>query len=252
MFGHGQLRARDREGDLWNGLFADGADPGSRCRTRRYWLARLRGRLTGDAVCAGRKYRHDGICGAVGRGVSGSRESAADAAAACGRQSTSAAECTLFRQWWAWARRIGTRRRGERLRAWAAHTRRRTWRARPWMRLRTRWQMFFLPWKHALGSVSPALHADGGATRNNALMQFQADILGRAGAASRNEELSAIGAAWLAGLRWDGGAALRRWNRLPHAMDTFTPTMNEAERDRPGPRMEDRRAAYAPCSGGQP
>lgn len=44
------------------------------------------------------------------------------------------------------------------------------------------------------------LRADGGATRNSMLMQFQADILGRPVVRSKNEELSAIGAAWLAGL----------------------------------------------------
>ncbi len=48
------------------------------------------------------------------------------------------------------------------------------------------------------------LRADGGATRNSGLMQLQADILGRDVLRSAAEELSALGAAWLAGveLRW--------------------------------------------------
>ena len=37
--------------------------------------------------------------------------------------------------------------RAGRLPAWAAHILRRTWRARPWMRSRTRWQTYCLPWK---------------------------------------------------------------------------------------------------------
>src|SRR5579862_1878390 len=52
------------------------------------------------------------------------------------------------------------------------------------------------------------LRADGGATRNASLMQFQANILARTVVRSRNEELSAIGAAWLSGL------ALGWWKSL--------------------------------------
>lgn len=43
------------------------------------------------------------------------------------------------------------------------------------------------------------LHADGGATRNSALMQLQADVLGVPVHRSGCEDLSALGAAWLAG-----------------------------------------------------
>ncbi|HKF48999.1 MAG TPA: glycerol kinase GlpK [Terracidiphilus sp.] len=58
----------------------------------------------------------------------------------------------------------------------------------------------FLAMEAASGAEFADLHADGGATRNGMLMQFQADILDRTVVRSRNEELSAIGAAWLAGL----------------------------------------------------
>ena len=74
------------------------------------------------------------------------------------------------------------------------------------------------------------LLVDGGATRNSMLMQFQADILGRPVIRSRNEELSAIGASWLAGLM------LGWWNSLPElesiAQDPerFEPQMREDER----------------------
>jgi ABC-type sugar transport system ATPase subunit len=51
-----------------------------------------------------------------------------------------------------------------------------------------------------LDSELPVLRADGGATRNDWLMQFQADILGRPVVRSSHEDLSALGAARLGGL----------------------------------------------------
>lgn len=74
----------------------------------------------------------------------------------------------------------------------------------------------------------PALHADGGATRNDALMQFQADVLGRPVLRSATEDLSALGAAKLAGV------ALGWWpslDALPCATTGFEPTMPELERN---------------------
>ena len=58
----------------------------------------------------------------------------------------------------------------------------------------------FFAMEPTTGAQFAELHSDGGATRNNMLMQFQADILGRPVVRSKNEELSALGAAWLAGL----------------------------------------------------
>ncbi len=52
----------------------------------------------------------------------------------------------------------------------------------------------------ACGLRFKELRTDGGATRNASLMQFQADVLGQPVLRSLNEELSAIGAAWLSGL----------------------------------------------------
>jgi glycerol kinase len=77
---------------------------------------------------------------------------------------------------------------------------------------------------------SSALHADGGATRNSQLMQFQADILGRPVVRSATAELSALGASLLAGL------ALGWWNNLaevaalPQTVDHFAPAMAEPDR----------------------
>ena len=60
----------------------------------------------------------------------------------------------------------------------------------------------------AAGCELTVLYADGGATSNKALMQFQADVLQRPVQPSGCEELSALGAAWL------GGIALGWWNSL--------------------------------------
>jgi glycerol kinase len=78
----------------------------------------------------------------------------------------------------------------------------------------------------------PTLLADGGATRNRELMQFQADILGRPVLLPANEELSALGAARLAGLALGWWSSLDEIAALPRAIDTFSPTMPAADRER--------------------
>lgn len=56
----------------------------------------------------------------------------------------------------------------------------------------------------AMNAGAPAplaeLHVDGGPTRNTALMQFQADMLGIPVVVPARQELSALGVAWMAGL----------------------------------------------------
>jgi glycerol kinase len=82
------------------------------------------------------------------------------------------------------------------------------------------------------GASLSVLLADGGATRNGDLMQFQADILGCPVRRSDDAELSARGAAWLAGLAvgiWPSIGALAQ---LPRAVSEFTPRMSEHERER--------------------
>jgi glycerol kinase len=76
----------------------------------------------------------------------------------------------------------------------------------------------------------PALLADGGASRNDTLMQFQADILGRPVIRSGSVDLSACGAAWLAGLAiglWPGPDAVAA---LATHADRFEPVMPASER----------------------
>jgi glycerol kinase len=82
------------------------------------------------------------------------------------------------------------------------------------------------------GCVLPSLHADGGATRNDALMQFQADVLGRPVVRPRCEDLSAVGAAWFAGLALGWWKSTEDLERLPQETETFLPAMQSAESDR--------------------
>lgn len=76
------------------------------------------------------------------------------------------------------------------------------------------------------------LRVDGGAVRNDFLMQFQADILGIPVVRPANTETTAAGAAFLAGLAvgfWSGTDELSElWQREK----TFEPGMTGSERDR--------------------
>jgi glycerol kinase len=70
-----------------------------------------------------------------------------------------------------------------------------------------------------------ALLADGGASRNDTLMQFQADILGVPIVRSASADLSALGAAWLAGLAVGVWRDADELSRLPRPVSTFEPTL---------------------------
>ena len=81
--------------------------------------------------------------------------------------------------------------------------------------------------------VNPAtLKADGGASRNNALLQFQSDLLGVSVRRPRVQETTALGVAYLAGL------ATGTWNSLADiernwVLDReFTPTTNSDQREK--------------------
>jgi glycerol kinase len=77
----------------------------------------------------------------------------------------------------------------------------------------------------------PSLHADGGATGNDTLMQFQADMLGRPVLRSRVEDLSAVGAAWLGGMTLGWWPSLSALEKIPQQADTFSPQLSASERD---------------------
>lgn len=76
------------------------------------------------------------------------------------------------------------------------------------------------------------LLADGGGSRNNFLMQFQADILARPVIRNNSTDVSAVGAAYLAGLAiglWRSEADIQA---LPRNQERFAPQMPEPQRER--------------------
>ena len=82
------------------------------------------------------------------------------------------------------------------------------------------------------GMPLQVLLVDGGATRNQALMQFQADILGVPVLRSLASDVSALGAAYLAGLTvgiWASEAEIAALSR-PHVR--YEPAMDDAQRER--------------------
>jgi glycerol kinase len=83
-----------------------------------------------------------------------------------------------------------------------------------------------------LGRTLPSLLADGGASRNERLMQWQADILGRPVVRSESADVSAIGAAHLAGLAVGVWGSLEELAALPRERRCFEPRMTDAERAR--------------------
>ncbi|MEM8605399.1 MAG: FGGY-family carbohydrate kinase, partial [Cyanobacteria bacterium P01_H01_bin.121] len=80
------------------------------------------------------------------------------------------------------------------------------------------------------GLALSELRVDGGASRNDLLMQFQADILGVPVIRPQVTETTALGAAYLAGLAvnyWQDQAEL---TELWQEEKRFEPTMNEDQR----------------------
>lgn len=78
----------------------------------------------------------------------------------------------------------------------------------------------------------PELLADGGASRNEALMQFQADILGVPVVRNRSTDVAAIGTAWLAGLAVGIWSSLADLQSVRRETDRFEPRMPASERER--------------------
>jgi len=82
-----------------------------------------------------------------------------------------------------------------------------------------------------VGSELPALLADGGASRNRALMQFQSDVLERPVLRSDSADLSALGAAYLAGWAIGMWRSLEEVAALPRTRERFEPRMKPAVRE---------------------
>ena len=76
------------------------------------------------------------------------------------------------------------------------------------------------------------LRVDGGATENDFLMQFQADILNRRVVRPVVKETTALGAAYLAGLAVDYWESLEEIKELWKAERVFEPRMDEETRER--------------------
>ncbi len=77
------------------------------------------------------------------------------------------------------------------------------------------------------------LYADGGASRNNLLMQLQADIIGRPVLRNLSADLSALGAAYLAGLAsgfWVSEAQIQGLSRPQERFDPLEGTQKREER----------------------
>ncbi|MNW66834.1 Glycerol kinase [compost metagenome] len=81
------------------------------------------------------------------------------------------------------------------------------------------------------GMPLTGLRVDGGAVRNDLLMQFQADILGSEVTRTMYAETTALGAALLAGLT-SGVWTREQLESFNKAEKIFAPTMEAEERER--------------------
>jgi len=76
------------------------------------------------------------------------------------------------------------------------------------------------------------LRVDGGAVRNDFLMQFQSDVLGIPVVRPANTETTAAGAAFLAGLAVELWSGVKEIGELWQREKTFEPGMTESQRNR--------------------
>ncbi|MFA9389703.1 MAG: glycerol kinase GlpK [Prolixibacteraceae bacterium] len=81
------------------------------------------------------------------------------------------------------------------------------------------------------GITLKELRVDGGPTRNNFLMQFQSDMLGRGVVRSTIEEVSALGATFMAGLATGFWQNLEEIKSLYRSDRTFEPQMDAEEKE---------------------
>ena len=81
------------------------------------------------------------------------------------------------------------------------------------------------------GADLKVLLADGGASRNTMLMQFQADIIGRPVLQNASADVSALGAVYLAGLATGQWQSLDEIAQLPRPQTQFEPQMTAQDRE---------------------
>ena len=82
------------------------------------------------------------------------------------------------------------------------------------------------------GAAITSLRADGGASANNFLMQFQSDIIGCPVTRPRSAESTALGAAYLAGLAVGFWSSLDELRQNVQIDRTFEPAMDDETRSR--------------------
>ncbi len=87
----------------------------------------------------------------------------------------------------------------------------------------------FFAMERAAGRTLPALRVDGGATQNRWLMQFQADLLQRRLIRNLNAEVSALGAAYLAGKTLGWWRDNQQIAALPREVEYIEPRAETAE-----------------------
>jgi glycerol kinase len=81
------------------------------------------------------------------------------------------------------------------------------------------------------GTPLPELRVDGGASANDALMQFQADILGVPVVRPAITETTALGAAYLAGLGSGFWKEVKQISDLPREQRRFEPSLQRSQVD---------------------
>jgi glycerol kinase len=81
------------------------------------------------------------------------------------------------------------------------------------------------------GADLKVLLADGGASRNMMLMQFQADIIGRPLLQNTSADVSALGAVYLAGLTAGQWQSLDEIAQLPRPQTVFEPGLTASDRE---------------------
>jgi glycerol kinase len=80
-------------------------------------------------------------------------------------------------------------------------------------------------------SPAEALYADGGASREDTLMQFQADLIGKPVLRNQSTDLAALGTAYLAGLAVGMWRSLDEIAALPRTLDRFEPRAERPQMD---------------------
>jgi glycerol kinase len=93
--------------------------------------------------------------------------------------------------------------------------------------------------QQAAGARLEALLADGGASKNDWLMQFQADVIDRPVLRSQTAELSGLGAAFAAGLGCGFWSSTKEVAKVVAPHDEFNPGLEESDRKRLVCRWDD-------------